>query len=210
MPRAPKIQRSDLLTAALAIVDAEGLGGLSMRRLGERLGVEAMSLYNHVPDKAAVLDAVHEAVLAELELPRRTGHWRRDARGLARAFRRTLLAHPHAVPLFAERPAFTPGSLAHVERALEVLRPGFPSLRDRIAIVQVTVAYVVGHVAQSLPRTSQREGARPLPAYAALDPEEFPNLAHIEPVLAGYDVEAEFEFGLAALLRGFVARPRRR
>ena len=205
MPRTPKIQRSDLLAAALAIVDAEGLGGLSMRRLGERLGVEAMSLYNHVPDKAAVLDAVHEAVLGELELPRRTGHWRRDARGLARAFRRTLLRHPHAVPLFAERPAFTPGSLAHVERALDVLRPGFPNLRDRIAIVQVAVAYVVGHVAQSLPRASGR-----IPAYSALDPEAFPNLAHLEPALAGYDVEAEFEFGLAALLRGFEARPRRR
>jgi AcrR family transcriptional regulator len=164
-----------------------------------------MSLYNHVPDKAAVLDAVHEAVLAELELPRRTGHWRRDARGLARAFRRTLLAHPHAVPLFAERPAFTHGSLAHVERALDVLRPGFPNLKDRIAIVQVAVAYVVGHVAQSLPRASAR-----VPAYSALDPEAFPNLAHLEAALAGYDVEAEFEFGLAALLRGFEARPRRR
>lgn len=205
MPRAPKIDRSDILTEALALVDAEGITGLSMRRLGQRLGVQAMSLYHHVPDKEAILDAVHEAVLAQLEVPRRTGHWRRDARALARAFRRVLMAHPHAVPLFAERPAITAGSLGHVERALELLRPGFPSLKQRVTLVQVVVAYVVGHVAQSLPRRAART-----PAYAALDPETFPNLSHIERVLDDYDVEEEFEFGLAALLGGVVARPSRR
>jgi len=205
VPRTAKIQRSDILTAALALVDAEGVAGLSMRRLGQRLGVEAMSLYHHVPDKNAVLDLVHEAVLAELELPQQSGHWRRNARALARAFRRVLIAHPHAVPLFAERPALTPGSLAHVERALELLRPGFPKLKDRVAIVQVVVAYVVGHVTQSLPRALARR-----PAYAALDPATFPNLSELEFVLADYDVLEEFEFGLAALLRGVAARPRRR
>ena len=205
MPRAPKIDRNDILTEALALVDAEGISGLSMRRLGQRLGVQAMSLYHHVPDKEAILDAVHEAVLAQLEVPRRTGHWRRDARALARAFRRVLLAHPHAVPLFAERPAITAGSLGHVERALELLRPGFPSLKQRVTLVQVVVAYVVGHVAQSLPRTAART-----PDYGALDPEAFPNLAHIERVLDDYDVEEEFEFGLAALLGGAVAQASRR
>lgn len=204
MPRAPKIDRNDILAAALALVDAEGVAGLSMRRLGQRLGVQAMSLYHHMPDKHAILDAVHEAVLAQLDVPRRTGHWRRDARALARAFRRVLLAHPHAVPLFAERPAITPGSLVHVERALELLRPGFPSLKDRVTVVQVVVAYVVGHVAQSLPRTLQP------PSYAALDPGAFPNLAELEPTLEDYDVNEEFEFGLAALLHGVMARPRRR
>lgn len=205
MPRTPKITRAQILSAALGIVDDEGLDALSMRRLGQRLGVEAMSLYNHVPDKAAVLDAVHEAVLLELELPDLTGHWRRDASKLTRAFRRTLLAHPHAALLFAERPAMTPGSLAHVERALEILRPRFPRLRDRIAIVQVVVAYVVGHVAQNQPRPELRH-----PNYAALDRQAFPNLRGIGRAVANYDVEAEFEFGLQALLRGLTPRPRER
>jgi len=205
LPRTAKITREQLLAAALAIVDAEGLAALSMRRLGQRLGVEAMSLYNHVPDKAAVLDAVHEAVLAELELPELSGDWRRDASALAHAFRRTLLAHPHAALLFAERPAMTPGSLAHVERALEILRPGFPRLRDRIAIVQVVVAYVVGHVAQNLPHPELRR-----PDYAALGRQRFPNLRGVERAVADYDVEAEFEFGLAALLRGLTPRRRPR
>jgi AcrR family transcriptional regulator len=203
VPRTPKITRAQILSAALDIVDEEGLGALSMRRLGQRLGVEAMSLYNHVPDKAAVLDAVHEAVLLELELPDLTGHWRTDAAALARAFRHTLIAHPHTALLFAERPAMTPGSLSHVERALEILRPRFPRLRDRIAIVQVVVAYVVGHVAQNLPQCERRH-----PDYATLDRQRFPNLVGIGRAVANYDVDAEFEFGLQALFRGLTPRPR--
>ncbi|MEM9491478.1 MAG: TetR family transcriptional regulator, partial [Myxococcota bacterium] len=65
MPRPPKISREQVLRAALEVVDAEGLGALSMRRIGQQLDVEAMALYRHVPNKEAVLDGVHEAVLEQ-------------------------------------------------------------------------------------------------------------------------------------------------
>src|SRR5258706_5684902 len=106
------LSRERVLEAALQIVDREGLEAISMRRLGDALGVEAMSLYNHVPNKAAVLDGVFERVLAELPVlkPGRKS-WRAVLKAQALALRDVLAAHPNALPLFATRPAVTEASL---------------------------------------------------------------------------------------------------
>src|SRR5438270_2408762 len=102
------LTRERVCEAALALVDEEGLDALSMRRLGTRLHVEAMSLYRHVRDKADLLDALHAAVLGDLaaELRPQAGptDWRELLARLARALRKALLAHPKVVPLFATRP----------------------------------------------------------------------------------------------------------
>ena len=84
-----------------------GLDQLTMRRLGAELGVDPMTIYEHVPDKTALFDGLVELVLAEVTLPGRTGHWGHDFRAAAHAARATLLAHPHLIPLLGTRPPVT-------------------------------------------------------------------------------------------------------
>src|SRR4051812_17759624 len=110
----PALSRALVCGEALALVDEEGLEALSMRRLGARLGVEAMSLYRHVRDKADLLDALHTAVLGDLRPVAAPGGegWRALLGGLSRALRDALLRHPNVVSLFATRPVRAPGAVA--------------------------------------------------------------------------------------------------
>lgn len=204
MARKRKITRDTMLAAALGIVDREGLGALSMRRLGEELGVEAMSLYRHVANKAALLDGVHEAVLAGVAQPRRTDDWVEDCRWLARSFRRTLRAHPNTLPLFATRPAVVIlGSLEHLEAALDRLAEPFPEMKRRVHALQVLVTYVVGNTMQFAMEVNASA-----PDYRALPRDRFPILSSVGPTLDRYSLEGQFEFGLDALLVGLEARAR--
>ena len=202
MPRAARISREAVLAAALRVVDSEGLASLSMRRLGQELGVEAMSLYRHVASKAAVVDGVYEAVLAQLQAPPLTGRWLDDAKALALAFLAVLHAHPNAVPLFATRPAVTEGSLRYVERGLAILSEPFPDPIDRVDALEALVTFVVGQaLAHSAPSADS-----PTPDYGALSPEQFPNLAAVAGALGERTAEQELAFGLDALLLGLASK----
>lgn len=116
----------------LALIDEQGVGAASMRAIAARLGVEAMSLYKHVPTRDALLDAVAELIVAELdqdpEVKRDASDgWRDYLERLARGVRRYALAHPHAFPLVTTRPAEAPWinpplrSLAWIESMLSTL-----------------------------------------------------------------------------------------
>jgi AcrR family transcriptional regulator len=202
--RREALSRERILRAALAILDQEGLDAISMRRVGEELGVEAMSLYNHVDGKAAILDGIFETVLAELPPPRRAASWQAALRDRARALRAVLRAHPNALPIFATRPAVTPASLDHVEGVLEVLRSAGFSAPDALRALQVLSAFVVGHtVAGYAPRKADEDSR---PAYGRLDEARFPRVLEAARLLDGHDVEDEFEFGLEALFTGFGER----
>ena len=143
--RPEPLSRERILAAALELLDREGLAALSMRKLGDVLGVEAMSLYNHVPNKAALLDGIHESILARVARPPRTKDWRAYARHQARALHETLCAHPNAITLFATRPASTSASFARLEQYLEMLVEAGFTPADALHIVQIVMAFVVGH-----------------------------------------------------------------
>ncbi len=142
-----------------------------MRRVGDALGVEAMSLYRYVPSKAALLDGLYEAVLAELPEPppaRRLGLVLRER---SFALRSALRAHPHALPLFASRPAVTPASIAHVEFVLEALARAGLSPGRALGVLQVIFAFVIGHTLASY--SPRRTDEVSFADYAALDEERF-------------------------------------
>jgi TetR/AcrR family transcriptional regulator, tetracycline repressor protein len=205
MPRPPRqpLTRERILTVALAIVDRDGLDALSMRAVGAAVGVEAMSLYNHVPSKAALLDGLHERLLEAMDRPRRARTWTAYAADQAKALRRVLVAHPNAVTLFATRPAATTTTLARLEEHLAVLRDAGFSPLAALEVVQCVAAFVVGHALRMVgPRAGE---AAATPVYAALDPVRFPNVRATAALLARHDEEKEFARGLAALLRGFAA-----
>jgi TetR/AcrR family transcriptional regulator, tetracycline repressor protein len=193
------LSRERILRAALRIVDREGLDAISMRRVGDELGVEAMSLYNHVANKAAMLDGIFELVLSELPPPKAAKSWTLSLRARARALRGALRTHPNALPLFSTRPAVTPASLAHVEGALDELRKAGFSARAARSALQVLVAFVVGHtVSTHAPRSDDASHAR----YEGLDPREFSRVREAALASGDHDVDKEFEFGLDAMLRG--------
>lgn len=128
-----RLSRRKVAEAALALIDEEGIGSASMRAIAKRLGVEAMSLYKHVGTRDDLLDAVVDLVVAELdadpEVPRTAEDgWRDYLARLARGVRRYALAHPHAFPIVATRPAEAPWinpplrSLAWIESVLAALQ----------------------------------------------------------------------------------------
>src|SRR3954465_14002727 len=108
-----RLSRERVLRAAVALADAGGLEALTMRRLGEELGVEAMSLYKHVANKDDLLDGMVDLVFAEIELPSGDADWRTAMRARAVSARTALMRHPWATTLMQARTAPGPATLRH-------------------------------------------------------------------------------------------------
>ena len=190
--RKSALTRDAILDAAIEVLDRHGFDGLSMRRLGAMLGVEAMSIYNHIPSKAELLDGIHERILLSLDPPKQTRSWQAFVRHQALALHRALHAHPHAIPLFATRPAATPGAIKQLDRYLEVLlEAGFKPV-DALSIVQLVAQLVVGHAMWS---TSVE--------VLVVDEPPPPHVKQVERVLQKWNPDRELELGLDAMLHGF-------
>ena len=177
-------------------IDADGLENLSMRRLAGTLGVEAMSLYNHFPNKAEILNAVHQRLLAEMPVPGGQGTWQEQVRKSAWAFRKMLQEHPRAIPLLASTAAVTPESLAYLEGGVTVFYSAGLSANDSLRAFQSIFALVVGHAAFHFSRSGQE----------MLDPEKHYCDSSILARISSLDPEAELEFGLELLIAGVERR----
>jgi AcrR family transcriptional regulator len=204
--RVRRLDRERILVTALAMIDADGLAQLSMRRLAAELGVEAMSLYNHVPSKAALLEGVAELILTEIELPGpEVTDWRERLRGGARSLRRAALAHPDAVMLLLAQPLKSPQALHPIELGLQTLRSaGFGDLAAVYAF-HTLIGFVFGQVLQELHGPFAQPDGAAVQVAAGLPPEQFPAVCALCDLAAGRDLEAEFEFGLTAVLDGLAA-----
>lgn len=197
-----QLSRVKVLRAAIDLVDELGLGALSMRRLGERLGVEAMSLYRYVKGKEDLLNGVHGAILEEMDQPPPGGNWQHRLRKMANSFRLVLSRHPHALPLFASRPAVTSSSRKAVEASLAVLeKAGFTPV-EQVHAFHTIVGFVVG--------TAFLHFGLDDDAYVddALQASEYPRLNRA--ISETFNIEKEFAFGLDALLDGLQTRARKR
>jgi AcrR family transcriptional regulator len=202
------LSRGLILDAAVALVDREGLDGLSMRKLGAALGVEAMTLYHYVPNKAALLDGLVEWVVQRsVTAPALASGlpWDRALRRYAETLRTTLLGHPGVLPLFFTRPAVTPQALKALEEGLRVLaEAGFalPQAQDMMNVLSI---FVVGHAMAEtgIPEASRRGGPRSSAALAQLDAGDLPLIIEAARLAQGADDESRFRFGLDALLYGF-------
>ena len=206
-----KITRDAVLAAALEIIDRDGAGALSMRRLARALNRDPMVLYRHAPNKAAVLDGVAETILAQLHVDSADPDWAGQLRQVARRYRALALAHPHVVPLIVTRPLATPlalrplGTLRPLEDILALLtRAGF-SGPDALHIYRALFGFLNGHILDELQELTVnpdetddllRLGLHRLPI------SDFPLLRGLAPVLARYDGAAELERGLDILLTG--------
>ena len=193
-----------ILRAALDLVDREGVGALSMRKLGRELGVEAMTLYYYVPNKDAVLDGLIEHTLADVDL-RPGGPWREWARRFATSLRSALLAHPGLLPLMATRPVTTPSGLDVAEDAARALvEEGFTAT-EALHVITTLATFVIGQVLAEAGRTPGHDAPDPEPD---IDATRQPVLA--QALAAGLgtpdDHRDRFTFALEALLAGVEPR----
>lgn len=209
--RPVKVTREVVLTAALEIIDRDGVEGLSMRRLARALGRDPMILYRHAPNKAALLDGVAETVLGQLDVDRSDPDWAAQLRVVAHHYRRLALAHPNVVPLLITQPLTTTlgmrpaGALRALEDILALLTSaGFPG-PDALHIYRTLFGFLHGHMLNELQELVEnpdetsdllRLGLHRLPVG------EFPHLRSLAPVLAVYDGAAELDRGLDILLIG--------
>ncbi|MCH8563142.1 TetR/AcrR family transcriptional regulator [Nesterenkonia sp. YGD6] len=208
-----------ILNAAVALADAEGLSAVTMRRVASSLGVEAMSLYHHVPSKAALLEGIVEAVLAEAEAEGELGRlegtgpdeWRFLVRERCLVSREVMMRHPWAPSLMVSGLSVPLGALARYEAVLAVFVGGGLSYHLAHRALHALGSMILGFVQEPFsPSAGQADGAdNPgqsdsfatlMPHLAAMVEAEV-HTSH-DPTLGWCDSQAEFEFTLDLLLDG--------
>jgi AcrR family transcriptional regulator len=215
-PEAKKrLSRELVLSAALTLVDAEGLDALTMRRLGQELGRDPMSLYRYAENRAALLDGVSELVLNELAIFPNDPDWQAQLRRIAHDLRHLALRHPNVVPLLVTRPLSTPlglrplGTLRPLEQILSLLIDAGFSPADALHVYRAYYGYLYGHILNELQEfivdPDENEALLRLGLHR-LPPKDFPRLRALAPVLANYDGAAELDEGITILLTGLAAR----
>jgi AcrR family transcriptional regulator len=201
-----------VLAAALEIADRHGLDHLTMRSLGEALGVEAMSLYNHVAGKDEVLDGLVDIVFGEIELDCEDGDWKRAMRRRAISARDVLARHRWAVALMESRVHPGPANLRHHDAVLRCLRQAGFSIAMAGHVYSLLDSYIYGFALEqaSLPFDTGEEAAAMAGSMISdFQSGAYPHLTEfaIKHVMKpGYSYAREFEFGLDVILDGLEKR----
>ena len=198
------LTRDRIVAAAVELVDANGVDALSMRKLGASLGVEAMSLYNHVANKDDVLDRILDRVLAEIELPERSLAWDEQIRILAHGSRAAGHRHPGVFPLFGSRSISSLEGFRPLEQSYAALRDA--GLSDEAALDGFTAiaSFTLGYVLTELGGLVDRALQHPW----EIDPEDAVNRPHLVEMgvaLSRRDADHQFRFGLDLLISGLAS-----
>jgi AcrR family transcriptional regulator len=217
-PRIP-LTRERVLHAAVALADESGSESLSMRKLGEAVGVEAMSLYHHVDNKEDLLDGMIDVVFGEIDLPSGGYDWKTAMRQRAISARRVLSRHGWAIGFMDSRSSPGPATLRHHDAVIGCFRDAGFSIELAAHALSVLDSYIYGFALQerSLPFHTLEETAELAQDILASFPaEEYPHLAELttrhvlEPGSdSGSGYGDEFEFGLDLILDGLERTPRR-
>ncbi len=203
--RAP-LSRERALSAAIAIADADGIDSLTMRKLAQALGVEAMSLYHHVENKSDILDGMVDMVFAEIDLPPEGGDWKAGMRLRAESVRAVLTRHPWALSIMESRTSPGLATLRHHDAVLGCFRSGGFSVVMAAHAFSLLDSYIFGFVMQelNLPFDDSDDLKEVVGAIMPqLSPVDFPHLVEltVEHVLKpGYTYGAEFDYGLGLIL----------
>ncbi len=215
-PRA-RLNRDRVLQAAVTLADEGGTEALTMRKLGHALGVEAMSLYNHVASKDDVLDGLIDIVFSEIHLDCEGRDWKTAMRRRAISAREALQRHRWAIGLMESRTHPGPANLRHHDAVLGCLREAGFSIVMAAHAYSALDSYIYGFAMSqaNLPLDTGDKGVQMVEMFLRQFPADvFPHLAEIATQLVmkpGYDYANEFEFGLDLILDGLerlaAARP---
>jgi AcrR family transcriptional regulator len=201
------LSRERVLRAAIALADKSGIESLSMRNLGEKLGVEAMSLYNHVANKDDILDGIVELVFGEIALPSQGAAWKPAMRKRAISAHEALLRHSWAPSLMQSRTTPGPATMRHHDSVLGSLRSSGFTLVMAAHAFSVIDGYVYGFALQqiNIPLQSREQVAEVGEGILRQLGGDYPHLAEMitkHAMKPGYDYAKEFEFGLDLILDG--------
>jgi AcrR family transcriptional regulator len=202
------LSRERVLRAAIDLADRGGIDSLSMRNLGQEVGVEAMSLYNHVRNKEDILNGIVDVVFSEIEVPSGPAGWVAAMRQRAISARQALLRHPWAIGLMESRVQPGPATLKHHDSVLRNLRTAGFSVEMAAHAYSVLDSYIYGFTLNelSLPFDNPEQIAEVAGNILRESPmNEYPHLAEMavdRAMKPGYDYGDEFEFGLDLILDG--------
>jgi AcrR family transcriptional regulator len=202
------LNRERVLHAAIALADERGAHELTMRKLAKELGVEAMSLYNHVANKDDLLNGMVDIVFGEIEVPSPGGDWKAELRKRAVSTRDALNRHRWAIGEMEGRTHHGPNNLRLHDAVLGCLRAAGFSVEMTVHAYSVQDAYIYGFALQQSDMSSETpedfaaEAQRQMRDYAAALA-DYPHLVEVVGgyvAESGYDYEAEFLFGLDVVL----------
>ncbi len=201
--RAP-LSRERVLRAAVALADHSGIESLTMRRLGQELGVEAMSLYNHVANKDDILDGIVDLVVGDIQVPATGTGWRSAMRERAISAHEVLLAHPWAAMLLMSRYNIGPGMTRYLDATLGRLREGGFSIAGALDAWNTLDSHLYGFTLQELNlpfkvEETQRVSAEVL---TQLPADKFPHVVEVINEVMRSGRKEDFEFGLDLILDG--------
>ncbi|PPK62758.1 TetR/AcrR family transcriptional regulator C-terminal domain-containing protein [Actinokineospora auranticolor] len=203
------LTRDYIVATALAVLDRDGVDGLSMRKLATELGVNPMAVYHHLPNKAALFDGVVEAVfsefLAEDDLELRTGTWRDHLTAHLRRLRDVLRRHPNVLPVLATRPAHAPAMMEFGDRVIGLLSGSGFTEHDLLVIISSLRTYTIGQVLNEAAHPVG--GAAPRAEDIAALMRRYPNLS--KALDGGHDPDAQYALTVQCMLDGFENRMRK-
>lgn len=199
------LSRERIVRAAVELIERDGSDAISMRRVAAALGVGTMSLYNHVPNKAALLDGVAEFIMADMAFAADPGAaWQDQTRALARTFRGISLRYPRSVLLVTTRQPRSTVGLRAVEIALAAVRTAGFEDRTAVRLVRTFVAFVLGSLVHQVgvaeagaAGLDPAEGAE---LVRAIEEAGYRHVRDLLPVLTEHDHDGDFEFGLELLI----------
>jgi AcrR family transcriptional regulator len=213
-----QLSRARIISAAVDLIEREGVEAVSMRRIAALLDCGVMSLYNHVPSKAALLDDVAERVISGIEFTAMPGAgWEEQVRAQARAFRAIARKYPRSTMLVVSRPTASLTGLRPIENALATLREAGCGGSEAVLIVRAFIAFIMGSLLREVGVTpglreddgaADRGGAAGGAAIMAAtdpDPVEFPQVTSLATELSRRDPDGDFEFGLDLLVHAIAA-----
>jgi len=207
-PREP-LSRERVLRAAITLADQGGIASLSMRKLAQDLGVEAMSLYNHVRNKEDLLDGMADAIVGEIDVRPTREHWKLALRRRMMAARTVLLRHPWAAHVIESRRTLSPMMVRYMEDVVRMLREGGFSVDQAHHTLHVLGSRVLGFNQDLFEDTSSLDQSPDVAAIMAREmAAQFPYITEMATAvshdggLGGCDDDFEFAFGLDLILDG--------
>jgi AcrR family transcriptional regulator len=205
-----QLTRERIISAAMELIEREGVDAVSMRRIAAQLDSGVMALYNHVPSKLALLEGVAERVMSGVDFSvDPDASWEDLVRAQARAFRQALRAYPRCAMVTVSRPATSAAELRPMEHALTLLRSVGFGEEDAVRVVRMFIGYIIGSLLREVGVAPGLVPQRPLghdqsfleaDRPVGLDPAEFPLVTSMSAEIMQRDHDADFEFGLNLLV----------
>jgi AcrR family transcriptional regulator len=200
------LTRDRVLWAAIRLADEGGLEAVSMRKLGQSLRVEAMSLYKHVANKDDILDGIADLVTSDFEMPSIDADWKTAIRRSAISAHQVLLGHPWASSLIESRRNAGPARLRYLDAVIGVLTAAGFAVPMVMRAIMALDSHTYGFVLQELAWPFDDEDVPEVAATLArgLPAGEYPNLLAMAEMVATAPggVPVDFEFGLDLILDG--------